>query len=131
MLLRHYFDVIVATDAHLYIVLWDSFFKYRIKVITWSSIQDISVLPASGISALRKDGHILIATEQDDLLEFNHVYNASTVVRDMYMIRDQHKMPSQEEVSNDDESIWTNDEKFKILVETLGEVIVDYMKKKE
>ena len=44
MLLRHYFDVMVATDSHLYIVLWDSFFKYRIKIITRGSIQDISVI---------------------------------------------------------------------------------------
>jgi hypothetical protein len=95
----------VATDAHLYIVLWDSWFRYRLKVITWSSIQDISVLPAAGISVLRKDTHILIATEQDDLIEFNHVYNASAVIRDMYTIRDHHKLPNKEGEHHDGESL--------------------------
>jgi hypothetical protein len=49
----------------------------------------------------------------------------------MYTIRDHHKLPNKEWEHHDGESLWTNDEKFKILVETLGEVIVDYMKKKE
>ena len=121
MLLRHYFDVMVATDSHLYIVLWDSFFKYRIKIITRGSIQDISLIPAAGISVLRRDEHIYIATEQDDLIEFNHVYNASIVVRDMYDIRDSHRIVHNEEVEINQEhsGIGSDDEKFKILVETL------------
>lgn len=133
MILRSYFDVMVATKTHLYIVLWDSFFKYHIKIITRSSIQDISFLPASGLSVLRKDSNITIATEQDDMIAFDHVYQADQVVRNLYDIRSEYTHPELEEDTEqyDDEGNTTDDEKFKILVETLGEVIVDYMKKKE
>lgn len=47
LLLRHYFDVIVATDHYLYVVLWDSFFRYHIKIVTRRSVQDITLMPAS------------------------------------------------------------------------------------
>lgn len=131
MLLRHYFDVMVATDNYLYIVLWDSFFKYRIKIITWHSIQDISLTPGAGLSALISDAHILIATEQDDIIEFHHVYKAAEVVSNLYRIRSHavHEDDDLPPVSS--QEIDVDDTKFKILVETLGEVIVDYMKKKE
>ncbi len=132
MLLRSYFDVMVATDDHLYIVLWDSFLKYRIKILTRSSIQDLTVAPAAWVSALLKDSHIIIATEQDELLEFHHVYKAAYVVKDMYEIRDRHMYPEQHVESEEEEPVASiDDEKFKVLVETLGEVIVDYMKKKQ
>ncbi len=137
MMLRWYFDVMVATKEHLYIVLRDSFFKYRIKIITRSSIQDISLIPASGISVLRKDSHVFIATEQDDLIEFHHVYQADRVIGNLYDIRDTYTAHQHEHVWHEHEDtahIWlhtTDDEKFKVLVETLWEVIVDYMQKKE
>ena len=133
MLLRSYFDVMVATDNHLYLVFWDSFYKYRIKIVTWSSIQDISVSPANSLSALFKDGHITIATEQDETIEFRHVYKPSRIAKDMYYIRDMIHMwshaPAQPVHEVMDHNI--DDDKFKVLVETLGEVIVDYMKKKD
>jgi hypothetical protein len=81
----------VATSSHLYIVFWDSFYKYRIKIITWSAIQDISVSPANSLSAIFKDGHISIATEQDEVIQFRHVYQASRVAGDIYSIRDMHR----------------------------------------
>ena len=134
MILRWYFDVMVATKDHLYVVLWDSFFKYRIKIITRSSIQDISFIPASWISVLRKDSHVFIATEQDDLIEFHHVYQADEVVWNLYDIRNEYTTNLYEpepEHQHDHGLSTTDDEKFKVLVETLWEVIVDYMQKKE
>lgn len=138
MLLRWYFDVIVATKEHLYIVFWESFFSYRIKILTWSSIQDISFSAHSGLSVLWKDADISIATEQDDLISFDHVYQADQVVKKLYDIReryidtDDRDADDEYDTDEQDETPHTiNDEKFHILVETLGEVIVDYMKKKE
>ncbi len=133
MLLRSYFDVMVVTSTHLYIVLWDSFFKYSIKILSRSSIQDISVTPASGLSPILKDGHISFATEQDERIEFRHIYQPALVASKMYSIRDmqlvQEDADSVEEAY--DETSEIDDDKFKVLVETLWEVIVDYMKKKE
>lgn len=133
MFLRSYFDVMVATDQYLYIVFRDSFFKYHIKIITRSSIQDISVTPANSLSAVLKEWHITIATEQDDLIDFHHVYQPSRVAKDMYYIRDMVRVWVHEKAHHTHEIPVQNidDEKFKVLVETLGEVIVDYMKKKE
>lgn len=135
MLLRSYFDIIVATDHHLYIVFWDSFFKYRIKILARSSIQDISVVPANSLSSVLKDWHITIATEQDDLITFHHVHYPMRVAKDMYHIRDMVKSGINESILTpskpDIDHHGIDDEKFKVLVETLGEVIVDYMKKKE
>lgn len=133
MLLRSYFDIMVATDSHLYIVFWDSFYKYRIKIITRTAIQDISVSPANSLSAIFKDWHISIATEQDEVIEFRHVYQASRVASEIYTIRDMHKLWSENHVQHVPiaEESHVDDEKFKVLVETLWEVIVDYMKKKE
>ena len=134
MLLRSYFDIMVATNSHLYIVFWDSFYKYRIKIITRSAIQDISVYPANSLSAIFKDWHVSIATEQDEVIEFRHVYQASKVASDIYSIRDMHKSWLHSSIQEAPiENYWhhVDDEKFKVLVETLWEVIVDYMKKKE
>lgn len=133
MFLRSYFDVMVATDQYLYIVFRDSFFKYHIKIITRSSIQDISVTPANSLSAVLKEWHITIATEQDEVIDFNHVYQPSRVAKDMYYIRDMVRVWVHEKSHHTHEIPVQNidDEKFKVLVETLGEVIVDYMKKKE
>ena len=134
MLLRSYFDIMVATDSHLYIVFWDSFYKYRIKIITWSAIQDISVSPANSLSAIFKDWHVSIATEQDEIIEFRHVYQASRVASDIYSIRDMHKAwisSHAQQIPVEAPESHVDDEKFKVLVETLWEVIVDYMKKKE
>lgn len=133
MLLRSYFDIMVATDSHLYIVFWDSFYKYRIKIITRSAIQDISVSPANSLSAVFKDWHITIATEQDEVIEFRHVYQASRVASDIYYIKDMHKTSESvvHHVPVETPETHVDDEKFKVLVETLWEVIVDYMKKKD
>jgi hypothetical protein len=131
MLLRQYFDVMVATDNYLYIVLWDSFFRYSIKVITRHSIQDMSVIPSWWLSVFLKDSHIIIATEQNDLIEFHHVYQASEVVRVLYSVRDANVTDEPQQYEPEQHELSTDDDKFKILVETLWEVIVDYMKKKE
>ena len=134
MLLRSYFDIMVATDSHLYIVFWDSFYRYRIKIITRSAVQDISVSPANSLSAIFKDWHISIATEQDEVIQFRHVYQPARVAGDIYSIRDKHKSwfaPQIEQAPIETHESHVDDEKFKVLVETLWEVIVDYMKKKE
>jgi hypothetical protein len=73
----------------------------------------------------------MIATEQDDLIEFHHVYQASDVVRVLYGIRDAVVVEEQPAYHEPENHEFADDDKFKILVETLGEVIVDYMKKKE
>lgn len=133
MILRQYFDIIVPTEDNLYIVLRDSFFSYRIKIITWHSVQDVSVVPASWLSVLWKDSHISIATEQDDRIDFHHVYEADRIVQKMYHLRDNkiyNTMDDDQEEIQPKDSI-ADETKFKVLVETLGEVIVDYMKKKE
>jgi hypothetical protein len=75
---------------------------------------------------------VTIATEQDELIEFRHVYQASRVAKEIYYIRDIHKSPHATPIDIDKiTEPHIDDEKFKVLVETLGEVIVDYMKKKE
>lgn len=129
MLLRNYFDVMVGTKEHLYIVQRDSFFKYHLKILTRSSIQDISFSPTGHIGAVLKDSTMLISTKQDEIIEFDDVFNADQVAKKMYELRDDSLFQEDE----DDEPISgvQDDEKFKVLVETLGEVIVDYMKKKE
>lgn len=78
-----------------------------------------------------RDAHILIATEQDDLIEFHHVYKATDVVRKLYAIRDHATHDEDELPEIAEQDIDVQDDKFKILVETLGEVIVDYMDKKK
>jgi hypothetical protein len=74
----------------------------------------------------------MIATEQDDMIAFHHVYDASEIVRELYDIRDDHTESVSREVTpvRSEETI-EKDDKFSVLVETLGEVIVEYMKKKE
>lgn len=123
----------VATDVHLYIVFRDSFYKYRIKIVSRQSIQDISVVPADSMSAVFKDWHITIATEQDETIEFRHVYQPTLVAKKLYHICDMVKAWLHEPVRHHHEPEKQNidDEKFKVLVETLWEVIVDYMKKKD
>jgi hypothetical protein len=61
----------------------------------------------------------MIATEQDELLEFHHVYKASQVVKDMYEIRDHHLYPDSDPEPVEEAEANIDDEKFKVLVETL------------
>ncbi len=130
LLMRNYFDVMVGTKEHLYIVQRDSFFKYHLKILTWSSIQDISFSPTGHIGAIIKDSTIFISTKQDEVIEFDHVFKADQIAKKMYDLRDDSLFQEDDEdepINNDGH----DDQKFKVLVETLGEVIVDYMKKKE
>lgn len=131
LLLRRYFDVMVATKDHLYIVQRDSFFKYYLKILTRSSVQDISFSPTSHVGAVMKDATVLIATEQDERIVFDNVWRADEVARKMYLLRDAFLFKWDDDESEHEELRLADDEKFKVLVETLGEVIVDYMKKKE
>jgi flagellar biosynthesis regulator FlbT len=88
-------------------------------------------MPASGLSALISDAHIMIATEQDDLIEFHHVYKATDVISTLYRIRDHQTRDDEDVPSLPEQESGIHDDTFKILVETLGEVIVDYMDKKK
>jgi hypothetical protein len=68
-----------------------------------------------------KDGHISFSTEQDERIEFHHIYQPALVASKMYAIRDMNMVKDEADDESDayDEDHAIDDDKFKVLVETL------------
>lgn len=126
--LNHYLDAIIITPQGLRFFYWEKLFQYHQIDCHRDHIESINHSQHSFSDKLCNKGSISIAYGEGKLVSFKTISNPNKLAKllwehkSAFEYRQQQQLiaslPPQQDVNN---------EKFSILVETLGEVIKDYM----
>ena len=122
-----YLDTLLITDRWLAHVIWDNPFKHRVDTIERSSLETVSDYQENFWDTLFKKGHLKISLIEDDYF-FRDVKDpaiSSTMILDYKeMIISKQRAALQPQVSQEND-------KYKLLVEALWEVVNDYVDRKD
>jgi hypothetical protein len=120
-----YLDSVVLTHTDIVIFRWDWFLKYRTEAIQRDSVEAINNEQSWILDLIFNKWDIKIKRQEWSYF-FRDVTNPSKIANDIVVLK------NQLETWEYNESDTENDiDKFDILVETLWEVIIDYVKKEK
>jgi hypothetical protein len=120
--LDSYLDSIVLTHTDIIIFRWDWFLKYRTEAIQRDSVEAINDEQGWILDLIFNKWDIKIKRQEWSYF-FRDITNPSKIANDISVLKN--KLESWE-LEKEDEI-----DKFDILVETLWEVIIDYVKKEK
>ncbi len=126
-----YLDVLLITEQWLIHFQWDGFWSHRSEILQRVSIEAVSDHQNSFRDSLVKKWDVTIKLE-DNVTKFNNIENPSQVTSKIIWYKEKilWRMNYYEnEVAVAQTSADVND-KYKILVEALGEVVNEYVEKK-
>ncbi len=129
--LNDYFDAMIITERGITILTWNGFLQYKTETVYWENIQSITYEQSGLMDAAWNTGDIIIRLEHDITYPFHHVPQPKKQAAIVAARKEKSYGPSLIDTDRDDEDNGWRDEKFDILVETLGEVIVEYMERKK
>lgn len=130
--LNDYFDAMLITDTGITILTRNGFLQYKTETIYRENIQTITYEQNGIIDAARNIGDIVIRLEHDITYPFPHVPQPKKQAAIIAAWKEKSYGPSMIDVDEENgQRSGERDEKFDILVETLGEVIVEYMQRKK
>jgi hypothetical protein len=121
--LNDYLDALIVSEQWLTIFRRDGILQYSVQQFEREKIEMISFIQNSLADKIRDKWDILIHLEHNISFRIEHIANPKKISNMIRSFKWQHAkiVDHPSEISND-----TND-KFEILVETLSEVIKDYM----
>ncbi len=128
-ILNDYFDAMLITSVGVTILTWDGFLQYKTETVYRNSIETITYEQNGLIDVTWNIGDIIVRLEHDISFPFKHVSQPKKQAAIVAAWKEQTLRP-REIVDGDHDPINVRDEKFDVLVETLGEVIVEYMERK-
>lgn len=125
----HYLDALVVTSSGLMMYQWNGIWNRKLTNLQRISIESIDEEKNGFIDMMLDEGNITISVE-DKVHVFNNVEHSSQIVQDLLDWKREftfhhNSFESENTVISTD---WWD--KFDILVETLSEVIQDYMERK-
>ncbi len=129
--LNKYLDALVISSEGISIFEWEEFLSYKLQKIDWDSIESITHLQHSLYDKILWKWTLKITIDHGVIFTFHDIYQPNRIAdilreyKHNYGINSQHNNNLMEPTTNES---W---EKFEILVETLGEVIKDYMNKSQ
>lgn len=119
--INDYLDSFIANERWLTLFRRDGMFHYTVQQFEREKIDMISFEKTTFWHKLRNTGNIIITLDHDVSFTIEHIGNPQKIVNMRWAI----KWERTKKIDHtDDES---SEDKFTILVETLGEVIKDYM----
>ena len=123
--LNHYLDAIAITPNGLAIYRWEGLLEFKTEMFERSKIELISYEQNSIWDKVFMKGDIVISLDYNTSFTFDNITQPQKKVATIMMAKHRNQQPDGFGFHSEEE----NKEKFDILVETLGEVIQDYMKK--
>lgn len=128
-ILNDYFDAMLITKSGVTILTRNGFLQYKTEMIYWENVEIITYEQNGLIDAARNIGDIIIRLEHDISFPFHHVSQPKKQAAIVAAWKQNSGSISRSPVEEQQSQV--RDEKFDVLVETLGEVIVEYMQRKE
>ena len=122
-----YLDALLITDLWLTHIRWDNPFKHRVDTIERSSIETVSDYQDNVLDTIFKKGHLKISLIEDDYY-FRDVQDPA---ESSTMILNYKEMIISKQMANRQQVAQPSNDKYKLLVEALGEVVTDYVEKKD
>lgn len=132
-----YLDCIMIQESWIVLFRWDWILSNRSESIPWDSLDSVFEQQKGIIDIVFGKGDLKIK-RQEEVYVFNNVHNPSVIRNDILKRKeeflswhDEHWHDGDHGHGHDDDHDHWHDEndKFDILVETLGEVVLDYIKK--
>lgn len=120
-LINDYLDVVVLTDTWIVIMTRNGFFMHKIERLQRWHIQTISEEQDGFRDMIFDKGELVVSVDQGIVFPFHDIQTPKKAIKQILHRRNV--------VSTDKTPVETD--KFQLLVETLGEVITDYMKIKK
>lgn len=128
-ILNDYFDAMLITKHGITILTRNGFLQYKTETIYWESIETITYEQSGIVDAAWNIGDVVIRLERDITYPFHHVPQPKKQAAIVAARKEKSFGPSV--VIENEWQDNVRDEKFDMLVETLWEVIVEYMQRKE
>ncbi len=128
-ILNDYFDAMLITKHGITILTRNGFLQYKTESIYRENIETITYEQSGIIDAARNVGDIVIRLERDITFPFHHVPQPKKQAAIVAAWKEKSFGPSIVMENEWEDNV--RDEKFDMLVETLWEVIVEYMQRKE
>jgi len=127
-----YLDALVMTGKWVKVFVRESLMEYKMDLFEWEHLQVVSFEQRTFMDKLFWTGDIYIALTNNFEFSFDGVHNPQKAVQLLLTMKERFVWGKQEHEEYEPEQDHTYDkEKFNVLVETLGEVIVEYMDKKK
>lgn len=123
--LNQYLDAIALTPNGVAIYRREWILEFKTELFERHKIELISYEQNSLWDKIFMKGDIVISLDYNTSFTFENISHPQKKVANIMMAKHRHQRPDEFDQDLDEE----NKEKFDILVETLGEVIQDYMKK--
>lgn len=130
-ILNDYFDAILITRTGITLLTRNGFLQYKTETIYWPNVEMITYEQNGLVDAARNIGDIVVRIEHDITFPFQHVSQPKKQAAIIAAWKEQSMYPDAKPEEIVEQPINVRDEKFDVLVETLGEVIVEYMQRKE
>lgn len=122
---NHYLDAIALTPHGVYIFRWEGILEYKTELFERHKIELISFEQHSLLDRIFMKGDILISLDFNTSFTFENISHPQKRVNAIVMAKHRYAQPPEPDFQEEQQ------EKFDILVETLGEVIQEYMHKEK
>ena len=129
--LNKYLDALVITSEGISVFEWEEFLSYRLQKFDWESIESITHLQHSLYDKVLWKWTIKITIDHWFVFTFHDIYQPHRIadmLREYKHSYGSHTAQKDNLIDSHGNESW---EKFEILVETLWEVIKDYMDKSQ
>ena len=128
--LNKYLDSIVITPKGILIFEWEGFLHYTLQQFDRESVESVTHSQDSLSDKIIGKWKIKLTIEHGISLSFDDIWSPRRVANQLWNEKQKYSWHSNESFGN--HSLWwDSSEKFEILVETLWEVIKDYMWKQK
>lgn len=127
--LNHYLDALVINQQGISIFQWNKILNYSLQQCHRDNIESISQSQTSVSDKIFSKGNISITLDHGINAEFSHITNPKQVATLLWDKKSQFESKSSMNNPHGFALTEQSHEKFDILVETLGEVIKEYMDK--
>lgn len=124
--LNNYLDALISSDRWLTIFRRDWFLQYSVQQFEWSNIEMISFNQHTLGDKIWNRGEIIINLDHGISFPIEYVANPQKVANTLRSQKGEYHKHDEDDIEQENHEGEDND-KFTILVETLGEVIKDYM----
>ena len=128
--LNKYLDSLIITPKGILIFEWEGFLHYKLQQFDRDTIESISHSQDSLSDKIIGKWKIQLSIEHGIVFHFDNISSPHRIATQLWNQKQQYSWHNNESFGDHSLS-WDSSEKFEILVETLWEVIKDYMWKQK
>jgi putative NIF3 family GTP cyclohydrolase 1 type 2 len=127
--LNLYLDTIIITRGGVLVFAWDGLLQYKTDFFDRSKVEMVRYEKQGFRDMILQRGSLLISLEPDIAFRFDTIENPQKQMQKILLTKEKYSLP----VTSSDHHLGEYDKKEKIdaFVETLGDVLIEYMEKKQ